>query len=111
MDEARIKVGIWVQAVLRLGDADGRYGVVVRMGDFDAGGVLVALRGEAGVMVLNQVRQAGGALAWMRGTGAAPVNESVADAYIARQVHYDPDLWVIEFRAPDYLPPFEARII
>jgi len=111
MDEARIKVGIWVQAVLRLGDADGRYGVVVRKGDFDAGGVLVALRGEAGVMVLNQVRQAGGALAWMRGTGAAPVNESVADAYIARQVHYDPDLWVIEFRAPDYLPPFEARII
>jgi hypothetical protein len=26
-------------------------------------------------------------------------------------VHYDPDLWVIEFQAPDYLPPFEAKII
>ncbi len=111
MSEARVKAGIWVQAALRLGQADGRYGVVIRKGDADAGGVLVALRGAAGVVVLNQIRQAGGELAWLRGTGAEPVNESVADAYIGRQVHYDPDLWVIEFRAPDYLPPFEAKII
>lgn len=111
MSEARIKAGIWVQAALRLGEADGRYGVVIRKGDFDAGGVLVALRGDAGVMVLTQIRDSAGNPAWMRGTGAEPVHESVADAYIGRQVHFDPDLWVIEFRAPDYLPPFEARVI
>ncbi len=111
MSEARIKVGIWVQAALRLGQTDGRYGVVIRKGDADAGGVLVALRGDAGMMVLSQVRDAQGEAAWIRGTGAEPVNESVADAYIARQVHYDSDLWVVEFQAPDYLPPFEAKII
>jgi hypothetical protein len=111
MDEARIKAGIWVQAALRQGEVAGRYGVVIRKGDADAGGVLVSLRGAAGMMLLVQVRDSAGDLAWMRGTGGEPVNESIADGYIARQVHYDPDLWVIEFQAPDYLPPFEAKII
>jgi len=111
MGEARIKAGIWVQAALRQGQVDGRYGVVIRKGDFDAGGVLVALRGNDGMMVLSQVRDAEGNPAWMRATGAEPVNESVADGYIGRQVHYDSDLWVIEFQAPDFLPPFEAKII
>ncbi len=111
MRAGRIKAGIWVQAVLRLGQADGRYGVVVRKGDADAGGVLVALRGGSGMMVLTQIRDATGEPAWLRGTGAAPVDEAAADAYIAKQLNYDPDLWVIEFEAPDYLPPFEAKII
>jgi len=30
---------------------------------------------------------------------------------VERQVKRDPDVWVLEFEAPDYLPPFEARII
>jgi hypothetical protein len=111
MSEARIKAGIWVQAALRLGQQDGRYGVVLRKGDYDAGGVVVCLRGDAGMMVITQIRDSAGQPAWLRSTGADPVNESVADAYVARQVHNDPDLWVVEFQAPDYLPPFEAKII
>ncbi|MDE8349589.1 MAG: DUF1491 family protein [Acidocella sp.] len=111
MSEPRIKAGLWVQAALRLGQADGRYGVVIRKGDADAGGVLVVLRGHSGVMVLIQIRDASGEPAWLRGTGEAAVEEPVADAYIAKQLKYDSDLWVIEFDAPDYLPPFEAKII
>ncbi|OYV59484.1 MAG: hypothetical protein B7Z71_07985 [Acidocella sp. 21-58-7] len=106
-----MKAGLWVQAALRLGQADGRYGVVIRKGDADAGGVLVVLRGHSGVTVLTQIRDASGELAWLRGTGEVPVEDPVADAYIAKQVKYDSDLWVIEFDAPDYLPPFEGKII
>ena len=111
MAEPRVKAELWVRMVLRLGDRDGRPGVVVRRGDIDAGGILVVLRGRAGVAVLSQVRAADGDAAWMRATGAEPVDEPTADAYVARQLKFDPDLWVLEFEAPDLLPPFAARIV
>ena len=111
MVEPRVKAGVWVKAALRLGDREGRPGMVLRKGDPDAGGVLLVLRGREGIAVLSQVRAADGAAAWMRGTGAAPVDQEAADGYVARQLRFDPDLWVLEFDAPDLLPPFEARII
>jgi hypothetical protein len=109
--EPRVKAGLWVSMALRMGNADGRYGTVVRKGDPDAGGILVVLRNNRDVSVLSQLRSAEGELAWMRATGLAPVDEATADAYIARQVKFDPDLWVIEFEAPDLLPPFEAKLV
>ena len=111
MAEPRIKAGLWVQVALRLADADGRPGAVLRRGDPDSGGVLAVLRGRDGMLVLSQMRTADGALAWMRATGAAPVDQAAVDAYIARQVRFDPDLWVVEFEAPDLRPPFEAKIV
>ena len=111
MSLPRIKAGIWVNMALRMGNSHGRYGVVLRKGDPDAGGVLVVLRNAKAVSVLSQLRSTEGALAWMRATGADPVDDATADAYVARQVKFDPDLWVIEFDAPDLLPPFEATLV
>jgi len=111
MSEPRVKVGIWVSAALRMADIAGKPGVVVRKGDADAGGVIAVLRGRSGVMVLSQVRTGSGEPAWMRATGAAPVDDPAADAYIARQVARDPDLWVVEFECPDFVPPFEAKFL
>jgi hypothetical protein len=108
--EPRVKAGIWVQMALRMGARDGRYGTVIRRGDADAGGVLVVLHGRKGLSVLSQIRGADGELGWLRATGAAPVDQAKADDYVARQVRFDPDLWVLEFEAPDLLPPFEAKI-
>jgi hypothetical protein len=111
MSEPRVKAGFWVGMALRMGDRDGRPGMVLRKGDPDAGGVLVVLHGRDGVVVLTQVRDNRGDVAWMRGTGAEPVDQATVDAYIARQVGFDPDLWVLEFEAPDLLPPFDAKIV
>jgi hypothetical protein len=109
--EARVKTGIFVSAALRMGAACGKYGAVLRKGDADSGGVLAVLRGREGVLVLSQTRAPDGQLAWMRATGATPVSDEVADAYVARAAARDPDIWVIEFEAHDYVPPFEGRIL
>ena len=111
MGEPRLKAGLWVRAALRLAGRDGNPGAVLRRGDEDAGGVLAVLRGRAGLCVLGQIRLPDGTAAWMRGTGAAPVDQESADSYVARQVARDPDLWVVEFDAPDLVPPFEARVV
>lgn len=111
MTEPRIKAKIWVQMALRMGDIDGRPGAVLRRGDPDAGGILVVLRGRNGLVVLSQVRTGDADIAWMQGTGDVPVDQAAIDAYVARQTGRDPDLWVIEFEAPDLQPPFEALIV
>jgi hypothetical protein len=96
---------------LRMGDLGGRPGAVLRKGDADAGGILVVLRGREGLAVLSQMRATDGQQAWMRATGEAPVDQAAADAYVERQVKFDPDIWVLEFEAPDMVPPFEAKLI
>ncbi|MFC7551581.1 DUF1491 family protein [Pseudoroseomonas wenyumeiae] len=109
--EPRLKAGLWASMAIRMADLAGRPAMVLRKGDEDAGGILCVLRGREGCVVLVQTRDAEGRPAWMRGTGKDPVPEPEADAYVARQTARDPDLWVIEFEAPDFVPPFEARLI
>ncbi len=110
MSEPRVKTALWVSAAVRRSDLAGRPAVVVRRGDPDAGGVLVVLRGREGVLVLSQTRR-GEELAWLRATGEAPVDDAAADAYLARQIGRDPDLWVVEFESPDLALPFEGRLL
>jgi hypothetical protein len=88
---------LWVHAQVRLCDRAFIPATVVRSGDPDAGAVLVKVnRFEAGVTVYAQTNTLDGEFAWSRGTGPNPVPEADADAYIARQVGRDPDLWVLE---------------
>lgn len=85
--------------------------MVLRKGDPDAGGILVVLRGREGMIVLSRMTDPDGGHAWIKATGAAPVDQDTVDAYVARQVKFDPDLWVLEFETPDMIPPFEAKIL
>ena len=109
--DAKVKAGIWVSMAIRLSDMAGRSAAVLRKGDPDSGGILCVLRGREGMVVLSQVRDAEGRPAWLRATGEAPVGQEAADAYVERQVKRDPDVWVVEFDAPDLKPPFEARLL
>jgi hypothetical protein len=109
---AKLRAKLWVQAQIRTCMAEGIIATVARRGDPDAGAILVKLnRGALGCEVLTQVRDAAGALAWMRGTGPDPVPETDADAYIARQVERDWDLWVVEIEDPQGRPPLGGRVI
>jgi len=95
--EARLKTHIQVKALIRRCDLAAIGVAVTARGDPDAGTILLKLYDrDNGTTVLTQTRRADGTLAWMRATGAAPVDESAADTYIARQRQYDPDLWVVE---------------
>jgi hypothetical protein len=109
--EPRVKAGIWVSMAMRMSDIAGRPAAVLRRGDADAGGILCVLRGREGLVVLSQVRDAEGRPAWLRATGEKPVDDAAADAYVERQAKRDPDIWVVEFDAPDLKPPFEARVL
>jgi len=85
---------------------------VVRRGDPDVGAVLVKVnRFDAGVTVFAQASSFDEKPAWSRGSGENPVNEAEADAYIARQVARDPDLWVIEIEDRRGNYELEGRVV
>jgi GMP synthase (glutamine-hydrolysing) len=85
---------------------------VARKGDEDAGAVLIKQNLMNGTFtVLSQIRTGDGTHAWLKGTGADPVNEAAADAYIARQVGCDWDLWVIEIEDREGRLPFNATVV
>lgn len=107
----RVKASLTVSIALRMGDMNGKPGMVLRKGDPDAGGILLVLHGREGLVVLSRMTDPDGGHAWIKATGAAPVDQDAADSYIARQVKFDPDLWVLEFETPDMIPPFEAKIL
>jgi hypothetical protein len=110
-DPPRLKSSIWVQAQLRLCDQAVIPLVVSRRGDPDAGAVLIKLdRGRDNFVVLARGYSAEGRRVWIRATGDQPVAESEADAYLARQIAFDPDIWVltVEDSAGHYEPDGQA---
>lgn len=110
--EPKLKARLWVQAQVRACTAEGIAATVARRGDPDAGAILLKInQGALGCSVLTQVRDPAGQLAWLRGTGPEPVPEDQADAYIARQVERDYDLWVIEIESRDGRAPISGSVI
>jgi hypothetical protein len=108
----RLTTEIWVGAHIRQCIALGIGATVVRKGDATGGAVLVKLYiyGQ-GCRVMTRVTAPDGEPAWMGALGGGLVPEADADAYIARQVGRDPDLWVIEVDDPKGRHPFEGRML
>ena len=86
-----------MRALIRRVEIAGAAAFVVRKGDETAGAVLVKLSTLDGqATVLSPSTGLDGDRLWLRSTGPAPVADADAEAYIARQLNYDPDVWVVE---------------
>ena len=95
--EPRLKAEIWVKAYLRACEAQGAAVAIVRRGDTDAGAVLLKVnRLDGTAEVLSRATRGDGTRVWLRVTGELPAKETDADAYLARAVSKDPDIWIVE---------------
>ncbi|MDK9721425.1 MAG: DUF1491 family protein [Rhodospirillales bacterium] len=97
----RVKSGLRIQALLWRLDRQAVAAVIRKKGDADSGSILLKLSYLDGTAsVLSQVQDGGGESVWMRATGLEPVAEDKAEAYIARSLKIDSDLWVVEIEDP-----------
>ena len=92
----RLKAGIFVRALLRRVQVEGASAFVVRSGAEEAGAILLKVaRLDGTVLVLNQVRDAKGGLAWAQPLAGWTDEKRAAD-WCDKQVKFDPDLWIVE---------------
>lgn len=110
MDD-RLPTELWVMGHIRAANSQGVPMMLVRKGDTSRGTVLLKLnRLDGRFVVLSQVRR-DERLVWSRATGPEPVDEAAADACIARQVKYDPDVWVVEVEDRQGRHWFEGAVV
>ena len=111
MDDDRIPTDVWVMAHVRRCNAEGIPVVVARRGEAKGGTLLLKLNQlELGCRVLSQQRDLEGRLGWLAAFKGELVPEAEADAYIARAVSRDPDLWVVEIEDREGKHPFEGKV-
>jgi len=92
----RLKAGIFVRALIRRVQVEGASAFVVRSGAEEAGSLILKVAKLDGtVLVLNQVRNAKGELAWSQPLGGWS-DEARAAQWCDKQVKFDPDLWIVE---------------
>jgi len=99
----RLKSGIWVSAYLRRCQVEGVDAVLRRRGADEAGAVFIKisrLDGTAEVFApapqsaFDEARPADRVFAPALKMQPAP--DSDAEAYLTRQIKFDPDIWIIE---------------
>lgn len=117
----RLKSEIWVKAYLRRCQSEGIAAVLARRGDADAGAIYIKVSRLDGTAGLYGPAPAGLAEAreerrWQACLDREPAPEGDADAYLARQIEFDPDIWilVVEDRLgrhflEDWLAPVRPR--
>ena len=86
---------LWVGALIRRAQIEGASATVVRRGDARAGTVIVKAYNTSTreARLFTEAFGSDGDRLWIQ-----PVtgSESELDAYVERQIGYDPDIWVVE---------------
>ncbi len=108
MTDNRLPTALWVDAVLANIRASGGFYYIPHTGDHSTGLIMLKLNGlSQGCKVLTQQRSLDGDLLWVNALEHEIVSEKDADAYIARSVNRDPDIWVIEIEDTNMCNPFD----
>jgi hypothetical protein len=97
----RLKAEIWIKAYIRRCAGEGSSAVVVRHGDDDAGAIFIRVNRLDGTSLLFGPAPAGFIEAardrqWVACLDASGAVDEKVDAYLAREVEFDPDLWIVE---------------
>lgn len=100
----RLKSSIWVSAYLRRCDVEGAFAVVRRRGAEEAGAIFVkvnrldgtgALYGPAPQAMFDDARPAERLFTALAG-GAAPAPDGDIETRLAKEIRFDPDVWIVE---------------
>lgn len=103
----RLKSALWVAAYLRRCQVEGAFAVVRRRGAEEAGAVFVRisrldgtsdLYGPAPQSALDSGR--GADRAFTASLAKQPAPDTAVDAYLAREIKFDPDVWIVEVEDP-----------
>jgi hypothetical protein len=97
----RLKTEIWARAYIRRCAVAGVIATVVRHGDDDAGAVFVKLNRLDGTAAVYgpapmSLASDGGGRTFAAHLDDPSTSDAAAEQYLARQIEYDPDLWLIE---------------
>lgn len=99
----RLKSGIWVAAYIRRCQIEGAQAVLRRRGADEAGAVFIKVSrldgtaevfGPAPQTAFEEARPSD--RAFVRSLNSAPASEADAEAYLAKQIKFDPDVWIVE---------------
>jgi hypothetical protein len=100
-----VKTEIWVKAQLRRCFAAGLTGVVARRGAAEAGSVFVKVTLPEGTARLlapaaGPAYDEEGRRRWESPLGSEPVAHDDIDRFLARQIAFDPDIWILDIDDP-----------
>ena len=87
---------VWVAALIRRAEIGGAFAAVARRGDPRAGTVIVKVFDTTSrrARLYSEAFGPDGERLWMQPVESE--QESELDAYLERQLRYDPDLWIVE---------------
>lgn len=103
----RLKSALWVAAYLRRCRVEGAFAVVRRRGAEDAGAVFVRICRLDGTSDLfapapqSAIDTSRGAdRSFVPSFAEQPVTDAAVEAYLAREMKFDPDVWIVEVEEP-----------
>jgi len=99
----RLKSALWVAAYLRRCQVEGTFAVVRRRGAEEAGAIFVRVSRLDGTSDLfgpapqSEFTEGRGAdRTFSSSLAARPASDEAVEAYLAREVKFDPDVWIVE---------------